>query len=93
MIADENNSQKPSIRDVKITIWTFPRFIVMFLIRVYQKTISPALPANTCRFYPTSCHYAYQEVIRYGIWICCYVSIHRLIRCNPFNEGGYDPVP
>lgn len=92
MIAEENYSQEPSLRDVKVTIWTFPRYIVLFLIRVYQKTISPALPANTCRFYPTCSHYAYQAIFRYGIWKGGYLSIHRLIRCNPFNEGGYDPV-
>jgi putative membrane protein insertion efficiency factor len=93
MIAEENHSQEPSLRDVKVTIWSFPRYIVLFLIRIYQKTISPALPANTCRFYPTCSHYAYQAIFRYGIWKGGYLSIRRLIRCNPFNEGGYDPVP
>ncbi len=93
MSVEANQSQEPSLHDVKITIWTFPRYIILFLIRVYQKTISPALPANTFRFYPTCSQYAYQAIFRYGVWKGGYLAIHRLIRCNPFNEGGYDPVP
>jgi len=93
MIANESCPQEPSLRDFKITIWSFPRFIVLLLIRAYQKIISPALPANTCRFYPTCSHYAYQAVYRYGIWKGGYLAVHRLLRCNPLNEGGYDPVP
>lgn len=93
MIANESCPQEPSLRDLKITIWSFPRFIVLLLIRAYQKIISPALPANTCRFYPTCSHYAYQAVYRYGVLKGGYLAIHRLLRCNPLNEGGYDPVP
>ncbi|HAF61851.1 MAG TPA: membrane protein insertion efficiency factor YidD [Anaerolineaceae bacterium] len=93
MITEGNQSHEPSLCDIKITIWTFPRIIVMVLIRLYQKIVSPALPANTCRFYPTCSHYAYEAICKYGILKGGYLSIYRLIRCNPFNEGGYDPVP
>jgi len=93
MITEGNQPQEPSLRDVKVTIWTFPRYIAMFLIRAYQKIVSPALPSNTCRFYPTCSHYAYQAIYKYGIFKGGYLAIHRLLRCNPFNEGGYDPVP
>lgn len=93
MITEGNHSHEPALRDLRITIWTFPRVIVMGLIRLYQKIVSPALPANTCRFYPTCSHYAYEAIYKYGVLKGGYLSVYRLIRCNPFNEGGYDPVP
>ena len=93
MITEGHHSQEPSWRDIKVTLWNFPRVILMFLITVYQKAVSPALPSNTCRFYPTCSHYAYQAIYKYGVIKGVYLAVHRLIRCNPFNEGGYDPVP
>ncbi|KPL06271.1 hypothetical protein AMJ86_09070 [bacterium SM23_57] len=61
-------------------------------IRLYQLTISRALPANTCRFYPSCSHYAYQAIYKYGAIKGSLMAIWRVLRCNPFNPGGYDPV-
>ncbi|MCJ7626050.1 MAG: membrane protein insertion efficiency factor YidD [Anaerolineaceae bacterium] len=55
--------------------------------------ISPALPENTCRFYPSCSHYSYQAIYKHGVLRGGLMSIFRILRCNPFNPGGHDPVP
>jgi uncharacterized protein len=62
------------------------------LIRVYQRRISPALPAG-CRFQPTCSHYGYEAIERHGLFKGSLMTVWRLVRCNPFSSGGYDPVP
>ncbi|MDH3943214.1 MAG: membrane protein insertion efficiency factor YidD [Anaerolineae bacterium] len=62
-------------------------------IRLYQVTISPGLPSNTCLFYPSCSHYGYQAIFRHGALKGGWLATKRVLRCNPFNEGGYDPVP
>ncbi len=66
--------------------------VAIFLIRVYQKGISPLVPP-CCRFTPTCSAYAVQALERFGFIKGSYLTIRRLFRCNPFHEGGYDPVP
>lgn len=66
--------------------------IALFLIWVYQNSISKALPPS-CRFYPTCSHYGYEAIEKYGIFKGGWLTIKRIGRCNPFTEGGYDPVP
>ncbi|HML40702.1 MAG TPA: membrane protein insertion efficiency factor YidD [Bellilinea sp.] len=84
---------EPNLRDLPVNFKTFPRWILLGLIRLYQKAVSPALPANTCRFYPTCSHYGYQAIYKYGAIKGSIMAIARIFRCNPFNPGGYDPVP
>ncbi|WP_207750647.1 membrane protein insertion efficiency factor YidD [Anaeromonas gelatinilytica] len=60
-------------------------------ILLYQKYISP-LKGRTCRFYPTCSEYSIQAIDKYGIVKGGLKSIWRILRCNPFNAGGYDPV-
>ena len=55
-------------------------------------TISRTLPTDTCRFYPTCSHYGYQAVFKYGVLKGGWMAFSRVLRCNPFNPGGYDPV-
>jgi len=84
---------EPRLSDLPITIWTLPRFPFLALIRTYQKVISPALPEGTCRFYPSCSHYGYQAIYKYGILKGGILTAWRILRCNPFNPGGIDPVP
>lgn len=84
---------EPRLRDLPITWQTIPRYPVLALIRLYQLTISRGLPANTCRFYPTCSHYGYQAIYKYGLMKGGLMTVWRVLRCNPFNPGGFDPVP
>jgi putative membrane protein insertion efficiency factor len=66
--------------------------IALFLIKLYQKFISPILP-QSCRFYPTCSNYAYQAIEVHGFFKGSFFALKRLLRCHPFCEGGIDPVP
>jgi len=63
--------------------------LAMGLIKLYQKTVSKVLP-SVCRFQPTCSQYAFEAIKRHGL---ARVATKRIVRCNPFTEGGYDPVP
>lgn len=65
--------------------------IALWMIRAYQVGISPMFPPS-CRFYPTCSEYAYQAIARYGIIRGGLKASWRVLRCNPFCQGGYDPV-
>ena len=93
MLANKEYPNEPALRDFRLTLFNLPQFMLLAIIRFYQKTISPALPANTCRFYPSCSHYAYQAVFKYGFLKGSFMATKRVLRCNPFNPGGYDPVP
>jgi putative membrane protein insertion efficiency factor len=67
------------------------RRIVIVPIRVYQTLISPALPRR-CKYEPTCSAYAVQAIRRYGILRGLVLAVWRLLRCNPFSNGGFDPV-
>ncbi|MGE5072594.1 MAG: membrane protein insertion efficiency factor YidD [Anaerolineae bacterium] len=69
------------------------RIVLLALIRFYQMTISRGLPDGTCRFYPACSHYGYQAIYKYGALKGSLMAAWRVLRCNPFNAGGYDPVP
>lgn len=90
---DENYSHEPQLKEMPFSLLNLPRLILLGLIRIYQKVVSPALPANTCRFYPSCSHYGYQAIYRYGVIRGSWMAIKRILRCNPFNSGGFDPVP
>lgn len=62
-------------------------------IRVYQMTLSPLLPNNTCKFHPTCSAYGLDAVRRYGTLRGGILTAWRLLRCSPLTDGGTDPVP
>lgn len=63
----------------------------LLLIRGYQRFVSPMLPPS-CRYYPSCSEYAYEAIAKYGIIRGGLMAGWRVLRCNPFNRGGYDPV-
>lgn len=67
------------------------KLILMILIKVYQRLISPLLPPS-CRFEPSCSEYSLQAIKKYGAIKGTILSLWRILRCNPFNKGGYDPV-
>ncbi len=66
--------------------------LVLGSIRLYQRYISPVLPPS-CRFYPSCSHYGYEAIQVHGIIRGSWLTVGRVLRCNPFSAGGYDPVP
>jgi putative membrane protein insertion efficiency factor len=68
------------------------RRLAITLIRSYQYLISPFIPP-ACRFTPTCSHYALEVLAKYGVVKGGWLSIKRVLRCNPWNPGGYDPAP
>jgi putative membrane protein insertion efficiency factor len=60
-------------------------------IRAYQRWISPAFPRR-CKYHPTCSEYAVQAIQTYGILRGAALGAWRILRCNPFSHGGYDPV-
>lgn len=72
----------------------------LFLIRLYQRTLSPdhgffknRFPYGFCRFHPSCSEYNYQAIEKYGIFKGGALGLWRILRCNPWNPGGEDPVP
>lgn len=65
--------------------------IFLVLIRLYQNLLSPLFPPS-CRFYPTCSEYSYLSIEKHGVYVGFYYSILRILKCHPFNKGGYDPV-
>lgn len=83
----------PRLRDLPLELKNLARWPVLAIIRLYQKTLSRTLPPNTCRFYPSCSHYGYFAIYKYGLIKGGFMAAWRVLRCNPFNRGGFDPVP
>lgn len=66
--------------------------LCLMSIKFYQMAISPYIGAH-CRFIPTCSEYAYISICRFGALKGVYLSVRRILKCHPFHEGGYDPVP
>ena len=67
------------------------RRVVIAPIRLYQAVVSPAI-GQRCRYYPSCSEYAVQAISRFGILRGLVLTVWRLLRCNPFSNGGLDPV-
>jgi putative membrane protein insertion efficiency factor len=68
------------------------KHLMIWLVRLYKKFISPILP-NTCRFTPSCSSYAIEAFEKRGFFAGFILTVWRILRCNPFCKGGYDPVP
>jgi putative membrane protein insertion efficiency factor len=66
--------------------------LLILIIKIYKIFISPLLPSS-CRFYPTCSSYALEAIESFGAFEGSILAIKRILRCHPFNPGGYDPVP
>lgn len=65
--------------------------VALATIGFYQCWISPLLPPS-CRFYPSCSQYGYEAIAKYGVWKGGALAVWRVLRCNPFGKGGFDPV-
>lgn len=66
--------------------------ILIKIIHLYRLILSPYI-GQQCRFYPTCSHYGEEAIKRFGAGYGGYLTIKRILRCQPFSSGGYDPVP
>ena len=67
--------------------------IFLGMIRFYQKFLSPLKRHGSCKYTPTCSQYAFEAIQKYGCVKGLWLAIWRILRCNPFAKGGYDPVP
>ncbi len=65
---------------------------LIWLIKFYRKNISPNTPPS-CKFTPTCSQYGLEAIERFGAFKGGFMTLWRILRCNPFSKGGYDPVP
>lgn len=93
MEPENDYPNEPKLRDLAVKLGNLPRIPLLALIRAYQKVVSPSLPPDTCRFYPSCSHYGYQAIYKHGALKGTFLAVWRVLRCNPWNPGGYDPVP
>ncbi len=69
------------------------KHVLVWLIELYQRYISPMKGAPSCRFTPTCSQYAKEALLKRGFFVGSALTVWRILRCNPFSRGGYDPVP
>lgn len=67
--------------------------VLIRLIKLYRKYISPLKGRSTCIYVPTCSQYAIEALEKYGLVKGSYLAAKRILRCHPFHKGGYDPVP
>ena len=67
--------------------------LLIQLIKIYRKYISPLKGRPTCIYTPTCSQYAIEALEKYGVVKGTYLAVRRILRCHPFHKGGYDPVP
>ena len=67
--------------------------IFISIIKFYQSSISPHMGKGKCKYHPTCSHYAMEAIEIHGAFKGFFMAVWRVLRCNPFSKGGYDPVP
>jgi len=75
-----------------MSIWKIINAIPIVLIRLYRTFLSPLL-GPSCKYVPTCSSYALEAFERHNFFYALWLTIWRILRCNPFSKGGYDPVP
>jgi putative membrane protein insertion efficiency factor len=73
----------------KVRMW--PRDAALAIIKAYQRFVSPLLPPS-CRFTPSCSQYALMAIEKHGLLRGTFMGTVRVLRCNPFSKGGFDPV-
>lgn len=84
--AEQTAKTAEKLHGFLVQLWLLP-------VHVYRKYLSPLKPAPVCRFRPSCSAYAVGAVKEWGILIGTALALFRILRCNPFCKGGYDPVP
>jgi len=80
------------IKDESMTIWKYVNEGPILLIKFYQAFLSPLL-GSSCRYQPTCSSYALEAFRTHNFFYAGWLTVWRILRCNPFARGGFDPVP
>lgn len=75
-----------------MSIWKITNAIPIVLIHLYRTLLSPLL-GPSCKYVPTCSSYALEAFQKHNFFYALWLTIWRILRCNPFSKGGYDPVP
>ena len=77
---------------IKFFIANLFKFLFINIIKIYQRFISPFFPSS-CKFSPSCSKYGIEAINKYGAAKGVFLTIKRILRCNPWSKGGYDPIP
>src|SRR5574344_2275306 len=95
-ITQNNRRDGVTLKVVRVIFRTFSdilKFILLKMIHFYRKYLSGLKRTTHCRYIPTCSQYAVEAIEKYGPFKGTYLAIKRILRCNPFSKGGFDPVP
>ena len=82
----------PAVLRCAATVVHLPQWTLIKLVQAYRLLLSPCL-GSACRFEPSCSAYSLDALQQHGAVVGSYLTLHRLVRCNPWCEGGHDPVP
>ncbi len=80
------------LMNFKLLVPNIFKSLFISIIKIYQRFISPFFPSS-CKFSPTCSRYGIEAINKYGAFKGMAMTIKRILRCNPFSKGGYDPIP
>ncbi len=77
---------------IKLLISNLFKLLIINLIKIYQRFVSPFFPSS-CKFSPSCSKYGIEAINKYGVLKGSVITIKRILKCNPWSKGGYDPIP
>ena len=77
---------------IKLLISNLFKLLFINLIKIYQRFVSPFFPSS-CKFSPSCSKYGIEAISKYGVLKGSVLAIKRILKCNPWSKGGYDPIP
>ncbi|MFL2604205.1 MAG: membrane protein insertion efficiency factor YidD [Flavobacteriaceae bacterium] len=77
---------------IKLFISNLFKLLVINFIKIYQRFVSPFFPSS-CKFSPSCSKYGIEAINKYGVLKGSVLTVKRILKCNPWSKGGYDPIP
>ena len=77
---------------IKLLISNFFKLLIINLIKIYQRLVSPFFPSS-CKFSPSCSKYGIEAINKHGAIKGLILTVKRILKCNPWSKGGYDPIP
>tara|TARA_A200000113_G_C8824567_1_gene341636 strand:+ start:555 stop:794 length:240 start_codon:yes stop_codon:yes gene_type:complete len=77
---------------IKLFISNLFKLLVISFIKIYQRFVSPFFPSS-CKFSPSCSKYGIEAINKYGVLKGSVLTVKRILKCNPWSKGGYDPIP